>query len=367
MPAAPISLEPAPGSFFDASILELSGMELTRAMVEGRLPRSPLSHLTGWEATEAGPGTATFMMPASPWFQSPLGMFMGGILAIVSDGALPGAIQTTLPAGFLVSSSDMTLNFLRPANVSSGSLIAHGRLIHAGRSVGLAEVRVEDARGRLLAHGTSRCVIVQLSAAALGEPGGEAPAVRRPEAPDPYIRPVVGEVLGEDVWQSLSGAEMVRGQIAGRLPMPPSAHLFEVRFTEVSEQGTAAAVMPATRWTCSPKGTMSGGVLALLATFAIGNATWGTLPAGVPLAIIHLDVTFLRPVNPDGRDLVARARVVHRGRNLVAATTEISDSEGRQVAVAAATTMIFPEGRASSSRTIVPADEDPRATTEGES
>lgn len=353
-----IATEAARGAFLDSSILELSGMELTRAMVDGKLPRSPLSHLTGWEATQAGPGSATFMMPASPWFQSTAGIFMGGILAICADGALPAAIQTTLPPGYIVSSSDMTLNFLRPATTSSGSLIAHGDLTHAGRSVALADVHVEDGRGRLLAHGTSRCVILPVSAAQFPKPADDTPGVPQLDTPDPYLRPVVGETLPDAVWQRMTGAEIVRAQIAGELPMPPCAHLFGARYTEVSEQGSATVVMPATRWTCSPKGTMSGGVLALLATFAVGNATWGTLPAETPLAIIHLDVTFLRPVNPDGRDLVARGRVVHRGRTLVAATTEILDADGRQVALAGATSMIFPGRKASSLYRIVPADEE---------
>jgi uncharacterized protein (TIGR00369 family) len=284
---------------------------------------------------------------------------MGATLAIVADGALPLAIQTTLPAGVLVDSSDMTLNFVRPATTSSGNLIAHGRLTHAGRSVGLAEVHVKDGRGRLLAHGTSRCVIAPLSDKSFPSTREAAP-IPQAATPDPYLRPVVGEALPEDVFQRMTGAEILRAQIAGKLPMPPCAHLFGVRYTEASDHGTGTAVMPATTWTCSHKGTMSGGVLALLANFASGIATQVTLPPGTPLTPIHLDVTFLRPVQPDGRDLVARARVVHRGRTLCAATVEILNADGKQVAVAAATLMIFPGRTWSSLSGIVPAEEQPR-------
>jgi len=36
---------------------------------------------------------------------------------------------------------------------------AEGRVIHAGRTTGTAEGRITDAAGKLLAHGTTTCLI----------------------------------------------------------------------------------------------------------------------------------------------------------------------------------------------------------------
>ena len=45
--------------------------------------------------------------------------------------------------------------------MESRQLVARSRLIQAGRQLGLSEVTVEDAEGRVLAHGTTRCFLFQ--------------------------------------------------------------------------------------------------------------------------------------------------------------------------------------------------------------
>lgn len=51
------------------------------------------------------------------------------------------------------------MSFLRVPTIRSRTVIGRGRLIHATRSLGLSEATLEDARGRLLGHATSRCVL----------------------------------------------------------------------------------------------------------------------------------------------------------------------------------------------------------------
>jgi acyl-coenzyme A thioesterase PaaI-like protein len=58
---------------------------------------------------------------------------------------------------------EMKLNLLAPAR--SGKLIAEGRRIKLGQTLGLGEARVEDEKGRLLAHGTGTFMIVPGQAA----------------------------------------------------------------------------------------------------------------------------------------------------------------------------------------------------------
>jgi uncharacterized protein (TIGR00369 family) len=67
------------------------------------------------------------------------------------------------------------------------------------------------------------------------------------------------------------------------------------------------------------------------------------LPAGASYAPLDLKVNFLRPVSPDGKDLVATGRVVHRGRTLAIATSEVFDAEGRKVALATGSTRMLPD------------------------
>ena len=52
----------------------------------------------------------------------------------------------------------MKLNYLAPAQ--DGRLIGMGRTIKTGRTLGLADARIEDQKGRLLAHGTVTIMVL---------------------------------------------------------------------------------------------------------------------------------------------------------------------------------------------------------------
>jgi DNA-binding transcriptional regulator YhcF (GntR family) len=54
------------------------------------------------------------------------------------------------------------VNFLRTPTIRCQTIIGRGRLIHATKSLGLSEATIEDGRGRLLGHATSRCVVYHL-------------------------------------------------------------------------------------------------------------------------------------------------------------------------------------------------------------
>jgi uncharacterized protein (TIGR00369 family) len=67
-----------------------------------------------------------------------------------------------------------------------------------------------------------------------------------------------------------------------------------------------------------------------------------TVAAGTAFATVDLKVYFLRPVTPDGRPLTARGTIVHRGRQVVVASSEVLDADGKRVAVAVGSAMILP-------------------------
>ncbi|HEX2240817.1 MAG TPA: PaaI family thioesterase [Actinomycetota bacterium] len=330
--------EPPRGEFPDpAKFMALSGLEQMRSFLTGHGPRPPISYLTGMRPTDAGFGTSVFTMPATDWLLPPQGLLYAGPLAILADGPLGCAIQTTLPPATPYTTADLSLSMVRPAR-SIGTLIARGRTIHVGNSLGLSEVFVEDDRGRLIAHGTSRCYIF---------PSFEAPNAApldewtEPEfdTPHPYERPVDGEVLAPEIWEEMDGLQLLKAQIAGDLAPPPIAMLTGMRPVEASE-GKAVFVLPASLWLCSPLGYLEGGAIALLADTALGCAVQTTVPAGNGYAALDLRVNFTRPVPPDGRELTAVATVVHRGRNIALATAELVNADGKRVAFASASVAI---------------------------
>jgi hypothetical protein len=95
--------------------------------------------------------------------------------------------------------------------------------VHAKRSLGLSEVFIHDQEGRLLAHGSSLCFIlpsVQLDPGT-GEEQVTGSSNAGDDNPDPYERPATGEVLPQEVWDRMSGLEVLEAQITGELPRPP--------------------------------------------------------------------------------------------------------------------------------------------------
>jgi uncharacterized protein (TIGR00369 family) len=281
-------------------------------------------------------------MPATGWLRNSAGAVAGGVLAIVADAALGCALQSELGPATPYTTSELSMTMLRPVHPDGGIVSANGQRVHRGRSVGLTEAfLIDDQRERLVAHCTSRLAIFP----PLDPPPvpAELPNVERPTDfdDDPYRRPVEGEVVDQDTWDRLSGLEVIEGQIAGELPLPPISHLTGLAPVEVGE-GSITMRLPASGWLNSPARRVQGGAIAMLADAAIAGAIVTTAPAGTAVASIDIKVNFLRPVQADGRDLIAKGRVEHAGRTLAIADAELFNAEGQRVAIATGSSMYLP-------------------------
>jgi uncharacterized protein (TIGR00369 family) len=337
----PIWTEPVRGGFADPRLLGLPGLEQIRAYLRGAAPPPPPFHLMGLRPTEIEEGRVTFTMPASPWLLPPAGFIQLGVLAIAADAALGCTIQTALPAGRPYTTSDLSLLFLRPVAADGDTITARGRLIHAGESLAVSEGLIEDGAGRPVAHATTRCFL-QPAIDPLPDPS-ELPSGPPPEAlpDDPYLRPVIGRPLTQAEWDRMSGFEVMEALRDGRLPAPPICNLTGLRLEEATE-GEVTFALPATAWLTNPVGFLQGGAIALVADSAMAMAAQSTCPPRTTATPLDLRVHYVRPVVPDGRDLRARARIVHRGRSMAIATAEIENAEGKRVAASTGTALIRP-------------------------
>lgn len=333
------------GGTFPQELFGLPGVEQVRLITSGKVPLPPIHYLTGMRPTEVGVGSATFVMPLTGWLLTPQGLMTAGEIAILADGPLGCAIQTVLPSATGYTTTELSINMVRPVP-RQGQLVARGRLVHGGRQLGLSETFVTDDAGRLIAHGTSRCVIFPPDSD-VPPPPADLPM---PDEEDrgwvaPYLRPVAGEILGQDVFDKRSGLEVMEGIISGELPSPPIKHLMGIHPTEAFE-GSATFAIPATPWLTSPSGFVEGGVTACLADFALCSAIQTTVPIGAAYAPTELRVQFIRPVVADGRLVTAKATVVHRGRGLAVSRAEVTNEDGKIVAIGNASALILPGRRA---------------------
>ena len=138
------------------------GLELLRAMAAGELPPPPIMDLIGLGGMAVEEGSVTFYLDPQEFHYNPLGGVHGGVIATLLDSAAGCSVHSVLPAGVGYTSLDLNTKFLRAVTVATGRLTCTGQVLQRGRRTALAEARLTDAAGRLLAHATSSCLLFEL-------------------------------------------------------------------------------------------------------------------------------------------------------------------------------------------------------------
>jgi uncharacterized protein (TIGR00369 family) len=141
---------------------DVSGLEFLRRIIEGRLPRPPITETLGFDLAEVSPGFALFTMTPQFRHYNPIGTVHGGVAATLLDSCMSCAVQTTIEAGLGYTTLEIKVNMVRPITETTGPIRAEGRSLHTGRRSATAEGKILDAGGTLLAHGTTTCIIFPL-------------------------------------------------------------------------------------------------------------------------------------------------------------------------------------------------------------
>jgi uncharacterized protein (TIGR00369 family) len=139
----------------------LSGLEFFRKMIAGELPPPPLVALLGLRLVEAEPGRVVFAGVASQEAYNGMGVAHGGFAATMLDSALGCAINTMMPAGRVFTTIDLQVHYTRPLRREVGELRCTANVVHAGSRVATSEGRITDAAGKVYAHGTTTCILVE--------------------------------------------------------------------------------------------------------------------------------------------------------------------------------------------------------------
>lgn len=141
---------------------QLSGMDVVRGMLTGRLPSAPIAQPGRVTMTEAAEGRVTFVGNPDFSLYNPQGTVHGGWFGIALDSAMGCAVMSRLPRGFSYTTLEYKVNMLRPVFEGTGPLQIIGESIHAGRRTATAEGRILDENGKLYATGTTTCMILEL-------------------------------------------------------------------------------------------------------------------------------------------------------------------------------------------------------------
>jgi uncharacterized protein (TIGR00369 family) len=156
-----VSVEPADPRAVAEQGLRLGGMDYINAIFAGELPAPPISTLIGFRGVEAEPGRAVFEMTPGPEHYNPIGSVHGGIALTLLDSAMGCAVHTLLEAGVGYTTLEVKTNFVRPITAETGTIRCEGVVLHAGSRVATAEGKLTDPNGKLLAHGTTTCLILR--------------------------------------------------------------------------------------------------------------------------------------------------------------------------------------------------------------
>jgi len=140
-------------------VKHLSGLEFMRGILEGRFPPAPIAAALKFELVEVAHGRAVFEGTPEFGFYNPIGSVHGGYAATLLDSCMGCAVHTALPAGQVYTTLEFKINYVRAMTDQTGRVRAEGRVIHPGKRAATAEGNLYDARGKLLAHATTTCLV----------------------------------------------------------------------------------------------------------------------------------------------------------------------------------------------------------------
>ena len=137
----------------------MSGLEFLQAWIEGRLPSPPISGVFDFDAASVEKGRVVFTGTPDARFYNPIGTVHGGWAATLLDSCMACAVHSTLEPGQGYTTLEIKINYVRAMTDRTGPVEAEGKVVHAGRQVATAEGWLRDARGRILAHGSTTCMV----------------------------------------------------------------------------------------------------------------------------------------------------------------------------------------------------------------
>jgi uncharacterized protein (TIGR00369 family) len=137
----------------------IDGFTLMTGIMEGRFPAPPIAKALGFWMTKVELGNVTFDYEPVFDHYNPLGSVHGGIAATLLDSVMGCCIHTTLKAGSGFTTLEIKVNYVRAMTDKTGPVKAEGKIINVGSRIATSEGRLIDASGKLLAHGTTTCLI----------------------------------------------------------------------------------------------------------------------------------------------------------------------------------------------------------------
>jgi len=118
----------------------------------------PYFELLAIKVCELGIGYSKIEMDLQRKHYNPFGAIHGGVYSSIIDTAAYWSVYCELDENIGFTSIDLSVSNL--SMIREGKIIVEGKSIKIGRSICLAEAHAKDIHGKLLAHGTSKLMIL---------------------------------------------------------------------------------------------------------------------------------------------------------------------------------------------------------------
>jgi uncharacterized protein (TIGR00369 family) len=147
------------GNAHATTFAECSGLQFVAGLADGSIHRPAMAETLPITLLPPEEGKVRLTATPEARFYNLMNTIHGRWIMTMLDTAMSLAAQTTLSPGEAGPSHETTAKFVRPMSVASGAMHVIGHVISRGRTIITLEGRIEDAEGRLYAHGTSTCIV----------------------------------------------------------------------------------------------------------------------------------------------------------------------------------------------------------------
>lgn len=143
------------GTDEEKEILALTLAALKRRKEKGS---AYINEFLGLEGSFQAEDTYQLVVPITPFMMNSLNIVHGGITATLADCTMGTLIKKSLPSGNDVVTAELKVNYIAPGK--GKKLISTAKLLSRGKHLCVAECKIENEAGRLIAAATGTFFII---------------------------------------------------------------------------------------------------------------------------------------------------------------------------------------------------------------
>ena len=153
--------------------------------------------------------------------------------------------------------------------------------------------------------------------------------------------PQTRRVAPPEVVATMSGLDFIRAIMNGAHPPPTMATLIGFDIVEADEGRVVFSGVPTERH-LNPMGVVHGGYAATLLDSCMTCAIQSTLKPGFAATTLDISVRFTKAATPQSGALRAEGKTIHVAKQFGTAEGRLTDGQGRVIAHATTSCLIFP-------------------------